>query len=148
MIMAVDDMNDADLQRTNTGNVIKINNRVDILNTHCACLHLFRLIYWGVKPTLFDGVCLCNKMSVDDMNGADSGVDKMQEMWKTNNLVYIINTHWACLLFVQAYQLMVSNLLFECFCIFAIMAFDDMSGVVQNINTLMGKYALSSKGNI
>ena len=60
LIKAVDDMDGVDSQRANVANVKKINNHVNITNTHRPFLLLADLFIDGVESPLFNGLCLCN----------------------------------------------------------------------------------------
>ena len=71
VIISVNEMNLADLQRTNARNVKKINDHINTTNTHWSCLLLVKacqLTVWN-SPSLTVSVIAI--MMVDDMNGAD-----------------------------------------------------------------------------
>ena len=87
VITNVDDMNGADLQAANAGNVKKINNRIECTYTQLVCSQ-------SVQDNLLRGLnlpCLTASIAaiinVDDINGADSQSANTGNVKKINNCI-------------------------------------------------------------
>jgi hypothetical protein len=104
-VINVVDMNGADLQSANAGDVKKINNRVDPTQTQWACspsmpdylLRGWKLPSWTTSISAIS--------DVDYMNGADLRSANARDVKKINNCFDSIQTQWAYSLSVPDYLL-------------------------------------------
>ena len=126
-IINVNDLNGADSQSANAGNVKKINNRVDSAQTQWSCspsVPDYLSKGWNLPSLTAANSVISN---VDDMNGADSQAANAVNVKKINNRIEFTHTQWACSQSVQDYLLRGWNLPCLTASIAAIINVDDMN---------------------